>query len=76
MTATSEVGEAGEAGEAVSSGDVKPKDKDKKVDASPQEQSTATASAQGIVNSGKDRSCTIMAFKNSVVRVELFHRDN
>ena len=36
----------------MNSEDVKPKDKEKKVDATPQEQSTAaTTSAQGIVNS-------------------------
>ena len=54
MSTTGEGGEpreAGEAGggggEAVSSEDVKPKDKEKKVDATQQEQSTATGSTQG-----------------------------
>ena len=43
-----EAGEAGGGGgEAVSSEGVKPKDKEKKVDATLQEQSTATGSTQG-----------------------------
>ena len=55
-----EAGGGGGGGEAVSSEDVKPKEKDKKVDATQQEQSTATGSAQGTqvkpaVGNGRNR---------------------
>ena len=50
-----EAGEAGEGSEAVKSEDVKPKDKDKKADAT-QQQATAEPSAQGKLKTNKLRT--------------------